>query len=132
MNSIDRLDTELGLIPDPQERLSWLVGLGRRLPVLAEAERADELFVRGCVSRVWLARELDGQGRLRLRAAADSPLVLGLVTALLRVAEGRLPAELPAGLPEPLARHGVLAQLTPTRRHGLEQVWQAIRKPAER
>lgn len=125
--TIQRLQTELELIDDPQERLSWIAQLGKRLQVLPEQQRGDNLLVPGCVSRVWLQRNISADEKLELQAAADSPLVLGLVALLIRVAQNQNPEELPEELPTPLKQYGILTQLTPTRINGLTQVWKTIR-----
>ena len=114
-------------IPDPQERLAALVsrrpGLGR----FEDSERVDELLVRGCVSRVWLAAAFEN-GRCRYRVGADSPMVMGLVSVLCELYDGAAPEEIAAVEPEIFEALGISKNLTPTRLNGLAGVRRAIRE----
>jgi cysteine desulfuration protein SufE len=115
----------LSLIDDPQERLTvattWKTGM---LPLKAD-ERTDAHLVRGCVSRVWLACEMEA-GRCRFRVDADSPLVRGLVSLLCGIYDGATPAEVLAEEPIVLEELGILRNLSPTRQNGLAAVRRAL------
>lgn len=123
------LEEELAVFPDPHERLAHLVRrAGRRTPV-PEDSQTDESRVHGCVSRVWLTgRVVDG--RCRFQAAADSPMVLGLVGLLCDVYDGAAPADVMSHESDILARVGLDRQISPTRLHGLSQVRARMRSLA--
>jgi cysteine desulfuration protein SufE len=126
-----RLIDDLSLIPDAQERLAIVVGRVRRLPPLALDERVDANRVPGCVSTVWLVGEIR-DGRLRLRADADSPLVKGLVALLCELYDDTDPAEAAAVEPVLLEELRLTRNLSPTRRNGLAAVRARIRELAAR
>lgn len=119
------LIADLNLIEDAHERLAVLSSY---VPAtsLPEAERRDELLVPGCVSRVWLHGELR-EGRTRFRAAADSPMVAGLVALLCHLYSGAAPAEVADVEPELWQACGFTRQLSPTRLNGLAAVRARIR-----
>lgn len=109
---------ELALLPDPHERLAHLIHrAGRRAP-LALDERTETTLVPGCVSRVWLAASLQS-GRCHFRVAADSPMVLGLMSLLCDVYEGAPPSEVASVEPTVLTRSALDRALSPTRLRGL-------------
>jgi cysteine desulfuration protein SufE len=117
---------DLAIIEDPQERLALIVDRARRFPPLPAADRTEANRVPGCVSVVWLACELR-DGRCMYRADADSPLVRGLVTLLAEFFSGFTPADLLSAEVDPLEALGLIHNLSPTRRNGLNAVRAAIR-----
>jgi cysteine desulfuration protein SufE len=130
MHPIDKqrtLAAKYLLIADPQERLTALMDRGRKALALADAERTDGNRVQGCVSRVWLIGELR-DGECHFRIDADSALVKGLALAVCEVYDGAAPAEAAEFETTILETLQLADQLSPTRRHGLHEVGQAIRR----
>ena len=115
----------LGGIADPHERLSVAMGWKTDLRPLTEEERTEEYRVRGCVSRVWLAAEMQG-GRCRFRMDAESPLVRGLVGMLCGIYDGATPEEVAMEEPVVMEELGLLKNLSPTRQNGLAAVRRAL------
>lgn len=112
-------------IEDVHERLATVVNRARRGPALASGERTDASRVRGCISAVWLVGEMR-MGRCYFRSDADGPLVKGLVALLCDFFSGATPAEIVASDRDPLVALGLMANLSPTRRHGLTSARAAI------
>lgn len=128
--AIAALEDDLALLPDWEERFSYLIDLGKRLPPLAEAERNEATKVRGCASQVWIVSERR-DGRLYFRGESDAFLVKGLIAVLLQVYSGRTPAEILSVDPKALAaRLGLAEALTAQRSNGLHSMIQRIRVEA--
>ena len=124
-----QLVDDLGIIPDPQERLAVVVDRAKRRTPLPETERTAAHRVHGCISQVWLlagARD----GRLYFRSDADSPLVRGLVVLLADFFSDAPPAEIAASDADPLAALDLLRDLSPTRQNGLAAVRARLRELA--
>jgi len=122
---------DLTLIENAQERLAALASYtgGVHLP---EPERADDQLVPGCVSRVWLHTALGAEGRARLRCAADSPMVAGLVALLCHLYDDTPPAEIAAVETDLWRAAGFEKMLSPTRLNGLASMRAQIRDWAAR
>lgn len=120
---------EFGFIENRQERLGAVVDSARNLPRLTEAERTETHLVPGCTSRVWVVGQLD-DGRCRFTCDCDSPLVRGLVALLCRCYEGVTPADARDTESTVLEELGLLRDLSPTRRNGLDAVRHRIRQLA--
>jgi cysteine desulfuration protein SufE len=118
------------IIADAQERLAAIVARGRKWPAPADCERTDASRVQGCVSQVWLVGSLEA-GRCRFRAAADSPLVQGLVALLCELYDGESAEEIAAVEPVLFGELGLSRQLSPTRLNGLANVRRVIREFAQ-
>lgn len=125
--AIKDLEDELALLPDWEERFSYLIDLGKEMAPLAESERNEATKVRGCASQVWLVPERR-DGRLFFRGESDAFLVKGLIAVLLRIYSGRTPEEILRIDPKDLAaRLGLSDALTAQRSNGLHSMMQRIR-----
>lgn len=111
---------------DPHERLTAVIDRARKTPPLPPADRTDANRAQGCVSVVWLVRELH-DNRCHMRGDAESPLVRGLVVLLCEFFTGAPAAEVAASDLDPLAVLDLARNLSPTRRNGLAAVRNAIR-----
>lgn len=114
------------LIPDAQERLSTIIARRSRLEPLREGERTEAHLVPGCVSRVWLAGGIDGQGRLRLRVDAEAALVRGLAGFVAEFFDGEPAADVGGFSFALLDDLRLTRQLTPTRAQGMQHVVRRI------
>jgi cysteine desulfuration protein SufE len=111
---------DLNLIEDRHERLAALADWVARTR-LPDDLQEDGLIVPGCVSRVWVHGAMK-DGLTHFRAAADSPMVAGLVAVLCDLYSGVSPAEVVGMEPELWARCGFTKMLSPTRLNGLSAV----------
>lgn len=127
---IRSLASDLELIPERQERMAWVVDQAKRVAPLPAADRTEHHRVPGCVSAVWMHGVLR-EGRLHLRADADSPLVRGLVLFVVSAYQEATPAEILASTLDPLAEADLSRDLSPTRQNGLAAVRAQIRRWAE-
>ena len=117
-------------LPDPQERLGWLVEQARRRPLMEAALRTDEHRVEGCLARLWLVTEFR-DGHCHYRCESDSLVVKAIAGLLCEFYSGHAPGEILAHDPAFLAELGVTQHLTPNRRNGLALVWGKIRAFAQ-
>lgn len=114
---------------DPQERMAMVVDAAPSRTRLPEAQRKEELRVKGCISAAWISAELV-EGRCLFRCAADSPLVAGLLACLCDFFSDASAAEVAASDADPLAALGISRNLSPTRLNGLTNARRRIRELA--
>jgi cysteine desulfuration protein SufE len=110
---------------DRHERLSAVVDRTRHLSRFSSAEKSPTNRVQACTSSVWLIAELE-HGLCRFRTDADSPVVRGLVTLIADFFDRATPLQIISCPMDPLELLDLKRGLTPTRRHGLAAVAQAI------
>lgn len=69
-----------------EDRYRYVIELGRSLPPLPEAARAEANKKRGRASQVWLATDVDGAARaaprLSFKGDSDAHIVRGLIAIL--------------------------------------------------
>jgi cysteine desulfuration protein SufE len=127
----DALAEEFELLGDWEERIAYVIELGRGLEPLTPAEHSEANKVRGCASQVWLVTE-DREGRLTFRGDSDALIPKGLIAIALRLYSGRTPADIlgfdaKAGF-DKLGLSGALSQ---QRSNGLASMVLRIRREAE-
>ena len=132
--SIDETLAELvedfDLLGDWEQRIEYVIELGKGLAPLAEAARVEANKVPGCAAQVWLATQAR-DGRLWFDADSDSALSKGNIALLLKLYSGRTaPQILAFDARAALDRLGLPSALTRQRANGLNSMVGRIREAA--
>ena len=126
---LDSILADFDALEPGDERLQYLIELGRKLPPFPPEWANDDHRVPGCQSKVWMeATRRDG--RLYFAGASDAAIVSGLVALLLRVYTGRTPAEILATDPVFLKELGLLEALSSNRGNGIAAMARKLRERA--
>lgn len=133
-DSLDQTLAELvedfDLLGDWEQRIEYVIELGKGLAPLDEADCIDANKVPGCAAQVWLATTA-ADGRLWFAADSDSALSKGNIALLLKLYSGRTPAEILAfDARAALDRLGLPSALTRQRANGLNSMVGRIREAA--
>jgi cysteine desulfuration protein SufE len=132
--TIDDIRDNFALLEDWDDRYRYVIELGRTLEPLADAEHSPENKVQGCVSQVWLSKQLDrsnGAVVLNYRGDSDAHIVRGLIAILLTLYSGRTPEEiLKTNAIAVFDEFGFRDHLTPQRSNGLRSMVERIRNDA--
>ena len=132
--TIDEIRDNFELLEEWDDRYRYVIELGRTLEPMPEAEHSAENKVNGCVSQVWLSRQVDrsgGEPRLKYLGDSDAHIVRGLIAILLTLYSGRTPQQILAT--DALAvfdEFGFRDHLTPQRSNGLRSMVERIRADA--
>src|SRR5450756_289767 len=93
MMTIDEIRDNFALLDDWDDRYRYVIELGRTLDPMPESEHSAANKVQGCVSQVWLAKQLDrgtaNEPLLNYRGDSDAHIVRGLIAILLTLYAGR-------------------------------------------
>jgi cysteine desulfuration protein SufE len=128
--SAEDIAETLGFFDDWEERYRYIIDIGKQLPVMPDAERREELLVRGCQSQVWLKAH-EREGRLFFEVDSDAHIVRGLIAIVLSAYNGKSPAEILAfDIDAYFERLDLLRHLSPTRGNGLRAMVERIRDVA--
>ncbi len=120
---------EMSGLHDALARYEYLVAQGDALPPADRELRTDPYAIPGCQVSVWIRAELEA-GRLRLTGDSDGRINRGIVALLLRVLDGRSPAEILGSELFFLDATGLRAELSPVRANGLAAMVRRIREYA--
>jgi len=132
-DTIAEIADEFALLPDWEERISYIIDLARALEPLPDDARIEANKVRGCSSQVWLVseRRADAPEKLYFRGDSDAHLVRGEVAMLMRIFSGRTPQEILAVDPQALfEKLGLKEALTMQRSNGLFSMMKRIQDEA--
>jgi len=127
-NQQELLD-ELGLFQDWTERYEYVIGLGKKLPAMAQDLQTTDKLIQGCQSQVWLDAELN-DGKIHYLADSDSLITKGMIALFIRVL-GDQPAEaiLTADMGF-IEKTGLKEHLAPTRANALNLMARQMKKLA--
>ena len=124
------LAEDFDLLGDWEQRIEYVIELGKGLAPLDAADRTEANKVPGCAAQVWLAVTA-ADGRLWFAADSDSALSKGNIALLLKLYSGRTPDQILAfDARAALDRLGLPAALTRQRANGLNSMVGRIREAA--
>ncbi|WP_369725135.1 SufE family protein [Bradyrhizobium sp. LLZ17] len=135
MTTIDQIRDNFELLEDWDDRYRYVIELGRTLEPMPEAEHSAANKVNGCVSQVWLSKQIDRSGdapRVKYLGDSDAHIVRGLVAIVLSLYSGRTPQEILAT--DAIAvfdEFGFRDHLTPQRSNGLRSMVERIKTDAK-
>lgn len=122
-NIQDMID-DFSFLDDWEDRYMHVIELGKSLAPLSDAERNASTKINGCVSQVWLVREVEknhaNNSILNFRGDSDAHIVKGLVAVVLTIFSGRTAQEITdIDAAAILSGLGLEEHLTPQRSNGL-------------
>lgn len=132
--TLDEIRDNFAFLDDWDDRMSYVIELGRALPPFPEEARTDANKVRGCASQVWLSTRIErdgGEPRLVFVGDSDAFIVRGLIAILEAAYSGRPVREILAGDPEAIFDElDLKGHLTAQRSNGLRSMVDRIRREA--
>lgn len=124
---LNRLEETFEVIEDWAERYEIIIGLGKNLLPLNEAEKIDANIVKGCQSLVWLTHE-EKEGVYSFKADSDAIIVRGLLALVLLIFNEKKAQEIQSiDEKEIFNRLGLSAHLSMTRANGLASMVHKIK-----
>ena len=109
---------EFSLFDDWMDKYSYLIELGKELPLIDEKYKNQTHLISGCQSRVWLYAE-EKNGVVNFTADSDAVITKGIISLLIRVLSGSSPSEIISADFNFLDIIGLKSHLSPTRANGL-------------
>jgi len=138
----DDLVETFDIFDEWEDRYSFLIDMGKKLPPLADTLKTEDNRVHGCQSNVWLVADAHPQFQtsaaseagsktedvVEFAADSDSALVKGLIAVLHRVYSGQPASKvLTFDIAKLLERLDLQQHLSMSRRNGLQGMIQRIK-----
>ena len=135
MTDFDTIQEDFASLDEWEDRYRYVIELGHDLEPLPEEAHNDETRVRGCVSQVWLEKDLrknvSGETVLHYRGDSNSHLVRGLIAIALALFSNQTPKQiLDTDAMATFRSLGLEQHLTPQRSNGVRAMIDRIRKDA--
>ena len=121
---------EITLIPDPYERLGYIVDRGKQTEGLTEDLRIESFKIEGCMSQLWVVPEFKG-GHCQYYSESDSAIVKGIASLLCDFYSDAKPEEIVKTDADFLGEVGITQHLSPNRRNGLSRIVESIQRFAK-
>jgi len=123
---IKQLIEEFEIFDDWEEKYSYIIELGKKLPKLKPNQKTDINKVSGCVSQVWLVHETINDV-LYFYADSDALIVKGLLAIVIKIYSGKTREEIiQIDFMNIFKRLDLKNNLTPSRSNGLFSVIKKI------
>ncbi len=126
MNTMGAIDSRQSAIIDDfsqlntwEDRYRHIIEMGKQLPPMSEADKIEDLKVRGCQAQVWLKAELHADKTIHFIADSDALIVKGLIAILLKIYSDRTAQEILSTEPQFISALGLAQHLSPSRANGL-------------
>lgn len=103
---------------DWEARYEYLIDIGKSLPLIPDAQKSDELLIKGCQSKLWLKSYFDGK-LVSYTADSDAIITKGIAALMIRVLNNQTPAEIVHANLDFISKIGLKEHLSPTRANGL-------------
>lgn len=130
MTTLSEALETLSLLPDWENRYTYLIELARNLPPMQMDEKTDATLVPGCTSRVWLVVGWNDE-KTDIHLDSDALIVRGLMALVHLAYNGKTKSEIAAiNLPEIIAPTNLLQHLSPNRRNGFASVIKTLQSLA--
>ena len=127
----EQIIAEMAHLDDLMDKYEHLVRLGHELDVADDGVRRNENAVAGCQNRVWIRTEFR-ESRLHIAADSEAVITRGIISLMLRILDGRPPAEIIAAELHAFDAIGLSSHLSPARADGLTAMVRRIREDARR
>ncbi|MDQ8207633.1 SufE family protein [Coraliomargarita sp. SDUM461003] len=121
---------EITLIPDPYERLGYIVDRGKKAKGLPEDLRIDSFKIEGCMSQLWVVPCYQN-GLCDFQSESDSAIVKGIASLLCDFYSDAKPEEIVKTDADFLGDVGITQHLSPNRRNGLSRIVESIQRFAQ-
>ncbi|HAT8516775.1 TPA: cysteine desulfurase sulfur acceptor subunit CsdE [Vibrio vulnificus] len=113
-----------------EDRYRQVIQWGKKLPVMPDALKSEQVMVAGCESQVWLVAE-QGDGMWMFCADSDARIVRGLIALVLAAYNGKTAEQIQAfDIEAYFEQLGLIAHLSPSRGNGLKAIVEQIKNIA--
>jgi len=116
---VEAFKEDLELFETPNDKLDYILDLSKNFKGLPQEAQNDANLIKGCSSKAWLTKEMQ-DGKIILKADAESLIAKGMLTLLLAIFSNRSAEEILAFNPKELENLGFAELLSPVRLQGLD------------
>ncbi|PLX13147.1 MAG: Fe-S metabolism protein SufE [Marinilabiliales bacterium] len=117
---------EFQMFDEWMDKYSYIIELGKEMPLIDEKYKDPQHLISGCQSRVWLYAEIS-DGKVKFTADSDAVITKGIISLLLRVVSGETPNDIANADFSFIEEIGLKEHLSPTRANGLVSMMKQIK-----
>lgn len=114
----EQIIDEFSIFDDWMDKYTYIIELGKTLPLIDEKYKTDSYIIKGCQSQVWLFAE-HKDGKVIYTADSDAIITKGIANLLIKVLSGSTADEIIETNLDYINQIGLKEHLSPTRANGL-------------
>lgn len=114
----DQIVAEFENFDDWIDKYSYIIELGKSLPLIDEKYKTEDNLISGCQSKVWLYADFKN-GKIIFKADSDAVITKGIANLLIRVLSNQTPDDILNANLDFIDKIGLKENLSPTRSNGL-------------
>lgn len=117
---------EFQMFDEWMDKYSYIIELGKEMPLIDEKYKDPQHLISGCQSRVWLYAEMK-EGKVVFTADSDAVITKGIISLLLRIVSNETPKDIANADFSFIEEIGLKDHLSPTRANGLVSMMKQIK-----
>ena len=126
--TIEEVIENFEFLGDWEEKFTYLIELGKKLPALSDTDMIEQHRVQGCQASVWLRVISKKNDIYEIHADSDAFIVKGLIAVLLLIYNDKTAKQiLDINSSNIFEQLGLDKHLSPTRRNGLHSMVSRIK-----
>ena len=126
--TIEEVIENFQFLGDWEEKFTYLIELGKKLPALSDTDMIEQHRVQGCQASVWLRVISKKNDIYEIHADSDAFIVKGLIAVLLLIYNDKTAKQiLDINSSNIFEQLGLDKHLSPTRRNGLHSMVSRIK-----
>ena len=126
--TIEEVIENFEFLGDWEEKFTYLIELGKKLPALSDTDKIEQYRVQGCQASVWLRVIPKKSDIYEIHADSDAFIVKGLIVVLLLIYNFKTAKQiLDTDSSKIFEQLGLDKHLSPTRRNGLHSMVSRIK-----
>ena len=129
---IDEIIEEFEFFDTWEDKYSYIIEMGRKLPDLDANLKVEDAKLQGCQSTVYFHSYKNSDTTHTFKACSDAAIVQGLIALLLRIYNNRTSSEILSLSNDFLKSTGLDTHLSITRKNGLASMINAIKLAASK
>lgn len=114
----EEIISEFSVFDEWMDKYSYLIELGKNLPLIDDADKIEANLIKGCQSQVWLHAYLD-DNKVIFKADSDAVITKGIISLLIRILSEQKPVDIINADLHFIDDVGLRDHLSPTRTNGL-------------
>ncbi len=119
MIKIEEIIEDFSYAQEWEDKYTYLIELGNKIPMLSKEEMIEENKVSGCMSNVWVVMEKSGD-IYNFKSNSDASIVRGLAAIIASIFSDRTSQEIAElNVDEYFLQMDILENISPNRRNGL-------------
>lgn len=117
---------EFQMFDEWMDKYSYIIELGKEMPLIDKKYKDPQHLISGCQSRVWLYAEMN-DGKISFTADSDAVITKGIISLLLRIVSNETPKDIVNADFSFIEEIGLKDHLSPTRANGLVSMMKQIK-----